>query len=77
MVEPYDNTGIITVRVGPNTKAALSELSDILKSETGQPSVNSAIAFMLRRFCETHRNELSARAKFNLLFDQMPRSGQK
>ena len=71
------NNGMLSIRVGPGLKAALAELSDVLKSETGAPSVNAAIVLLLRQFVETHRDELTSEARFNLLFDQMPRAGQK
>jgi hypothetical protein len=77
VTEPYENNGVISVRVGKNLKGALDELAAVLKRETGAPSVNAAIVSMLMKFADDHKSDLSPRARFNLLFDQQPRAGQK
>jgi len=77
MIEPYDNNGIISIRVGPNLKGALEELAGTLKEETGKPSVNAALVSILEARVKQHKDQLSKRARFNLLFDQEPRAGRK
>jgi hypothetical protein len=72
-LEIPNNNGMLSIRVGPGLKMCLRELEDVLKSETSQVSFNASLVAILRAWVESHRDELSEQAAFNLLFDQMPR----
>lgn len=69
-------SGVLSVRCGPNLAEVIHEASALLKSETGMPSKNAALVSILRDWLTLHKDELSERSRFLLLFDQEPRSGQ-